>query len=47
MLVKVLPQILERNGGSVAGRLDLSSYSEDTESNDRIVYTPQDVLENP
>lgn len=47
MFVNVLPQILERNGGSVAGRLDLSSYSDDTESNDRIVYTPQDVLENP
>ncbi len=47
MFVNILPQILERNGGSIAGRLDLSSYSDDTESNDRIVYTPQDVLENP
>ena len=44
---KVLPHILERNGGSIAGRVDLSSYSDNTDSNDKIIYTPKDVLEKP
>lgn len=43
---KTLPQILERNGGTVSGRLDLSSYSDNSDNNDKIVYTPKDVLEN-
>lgn len=43
---QALPQIAERNGGAIAGRLDLSSYSDDTDKNDQIVYTPADVLEN-
>ncbi len=46
LFAKTLPQILERNGGVVSGRLDLSSYSDNTENNDKIVYTPKDVLEN-
>lgn len=46
LLVQTLPQILEQNGGSVFGRLDLSSYSDADENNDKIIYTPQDVLEN-
>lgn len=46
LLKKALPQITERNGGVLAGRLDLSSYSDTSDSNDKIVYTPQEVLEN-
>lgn len=46
LLAKTLPQIDERNGGVLSGRLDLSSYSDTSDSNDKIVYTPQDVLEN-
>ncbi len=46
LFAKTLPQILERNGGVVSGKLDLSSYSDNTESNDKIIYTPKDVLEN-
>ncbi len=46
LFAKSLPQILERNGGEIAGRLDLSSYSDNTDNNDKIVYTPKDVLEN-
>ncbi len=45
LLVKTMPQILERNGGVLKGRLDLSSYSDNTDSNDKIVYTPQEVLD--
>ena len=45
LLVKSMPQILERNGGVLKGRLDLSSYSDNTDSNDKIVYTPQEVLD--
>lgn len=43
LFAKTLPQILERNGGVLEGRLDLSSYSDHSEDNDKIVYTPQDV----
>ncbi len=46
LLVQTLPSILEQNGNSVSGRLDLSSYSDSTESNDKIIYTPEDVLQN-
>lgn len=46
LFAQTLPQILERNGGEIAGRLDLSSYSDTTENNDKIIYTPKDVLEN-
>ncbi len=46
LLVQALPQILAQNGNSVSGRLDLSSYSDSNESNDKIIYTPEDVLQN-
>jgi len=46
LLASTLPQILEKNGGVLSGRLDLSSYSDSNDSNDKIIYTPQDVLEN-
>ena len=41
-----LPQILERNSGVLNGRLDLSSYSDATDTNDKIIYTPAEVLQN-
>lgn len=46
LLATSLSKIAERNGGVLSGRLDLSSYSDTSDSNDKIVYTPQDVLEN-
>ncbi len=46
LLSSTLPQILEKNGGVLSGRLDLSSYSDSDDTNDKIIYTPQDVLEN-
>lgn len=46
LLAKTLPQILEKNGGALTGRLDISSYSDTNDNNDQIIYTPQDVLEN-
>lgn len=45
LFAKSLPQILERNGGVISGKLDLSSYSDDTATNDKIIYTPKDILE--
>ncbi len=46
LLSSTLPQILEKNGGVLSGRLDMSSYSDGNDNNDQIIYTPQDVLEN-
>ena len=46
LLAGTLPQILEKNGGVLSGRLDISSYSDSNDNNDQIIYTPQDVLEN-
>lgn len=46
LLASTLPQILEKNGGMLSGRLDMSSYSDGNDNNDQIIYTPQDVLEN-
>ncbi len=46
LLASTLPQILEKNGGVLSGRLDMSSYSDGNDNNDQIIYTPQDVLEN-
>lgn len=46
LLAGTLPQILEKNGGVLSGRLDMSSYSDGNDNNDQIIYTPQDVLEN-
>lgn len=40
---KSLPHILERNGGSLEGRLDMSSYSDNIDANDKIIYTPKDI----
>lgn len=46
LLSKAMPQILQKNGGVLSGRLDLSSYSDTSEDNDKIIYTPQEVLDS-
>lgn len=46
LLSKAMPQILQKNGGALSGRLDLSSYSDTSEDNDKIIYTPQEVLDS-
>ncbi len=46
LFAQSLPGVLEHNGGSVSGQLDFSSYSDNTDANDKIIYTPKDVLEN-
>ncbi len=44
---KLLPTLVEKNGDSVAGQLDMSSYADDKTENDRAVYTPADALKKP
>ncbi len=44
---KLLPTLVEKNGDSVAGQLDMSSYADDKTENDRAVFTPADALKKP
>ncbi len=44
---KLLPTLVEKNGESVAGQLDMSSYADDKTENDRAVYTPADAIKKP
>lgn len=44
---RLLPTLLEKNGSSVAGQLDMSSYADDKTDNDRAVFTPEDSLKKP
>ncbi len=41
---KMLPTLVEKNGDSVAGQFDMTSYADDKSDNDRAVYTPADSL---
>ena len=43
----MLPTLVEKNGESVAGQLDMTSYADDKSENDRAVYTPADALKKP
>ncbi len=43
----MLPTLVEKNGETVAGQLDMTSYADDKSENDRAVYTPADSLEKP
>ncbi|MBQ8684319.1 MAG: FtsQ-type POTRA domain-containing protein [Clostridia bacterium] len=43
-LVDTLPTLLENNGVDAKGRLDMTAYADDDPSNDRSIYTPEDVL---
>lgn len=44
---RLLPTLLEKNGESVAGQLDMTSYADDKGENDRAVFTPADALKKP
>lgn len=44
LLVTILPQLLEDNGNTAAGRLDMRSYADDNTQNDQAVFTPWDLL---
>lgn len=40
----LLPTLVEKNGETVAGQLDMTSYADDKNENDRAVYTPAECL---
>ena len=44
---QLLPTLLDKNGSSAAGQLDMTSYSDDKADNDRAVFTPADSLKKP
>ncbi len=41
---EILPTLIKNNGENITGRLDMSSYSDDNDGNDRAVFTPADEL---
>lgn len=44
---RLLPTLLEKNGNSAAGQLDMTSYADDKTENDRAVFTPADAVKKP
>lgn len=44
---RLLPTLVEKNGETVAGQLDMTSYADDRSENDRVVFTPADALKKP
>ncbi len=44
---RMLPTLIEKNGETVAGQLDMTSYADDKSENDRAVFTPADMLKKP
>ena len=44
-LVETLPTLYKNNGEDAAGRLDMIFYSDDDKSNNKSIYTPQEVLD--
>ncbi len=44
---QMLPTLLEKNGDSVAGRLNMTTYADDNPDNDRAVFTPADAIKLP
>lgn len=44
-LVETLPTLYKNNGEDAAGRLDMVFYSDDDKSNNKSIYTPQEVLD--
>lgn len=44
---RLLPTLIEKNGDSVSGQLDMTSYADDKTENDRAVFTPADALKKP
>lgn len=45
VLVDTLPTLYKNNGKDAAGRLSMVFYSDDDKSNDKAIYTPQEVLD--
>ncbi len=43
----MLPTLLEKNGENAAGQLNMTSYADDNDTNDRAVYTPADAIRPP
>ena len=43
----LLPTMVEKNGETLAGQVDMTSYADDKSENDRAVYTPADMLKKP
>lgn len=44
MLVDTLPVLYQNNGLEVAGRLDMTTYADDDPNNDKVIYTPAELL---
>lgn len=44
-LTEMLPTLYKNNGEDAAGRLNMIFYSDDDKSNDKSIYTPQEVLD--
>ncbi len=44
---RMLPTLIEKNGETVKGQLDMTSYADDKSENDRAVFTPADSLKKP
>ncbi len=44
---QLLPTLLEKNGDSVTGQLNMTTYADDNTDNDRAVFTPIDGLKPP
>lgn len=40
----LLPTLLDKNGDTAAGQLDMTSFADDNQENDRAVFTPTDAL---
>lgn len=46
MLTDTLPVLYQNNGPDVAGRLDMTTYADDDSSNDKVIFTPSELLES-
>jgi cell division septal protein FtsQ len=43
---KMLPTLIEKNGESVAGQFDMTSYADDKSNNDRGIFRPQESIKD-
>lgn len=44
---RMLPTLIEKNGETITGQLDMTSYADDKSENDRAVFTSVDMLKKP
>ena len=44
MLADTLPVLYKNNGNEVTGRLDMTSYSDDDPGNNKVIFTPSELL---